>query len=485
MYPLPLNDNEWVAYRAELRSSLRVVRCRAQVFTNNDKGTGWDLPLINGEVVNEVPDDRSSPVATAHLEVLDLTGKIRIGPGSVAGQRRIWFNKRIRVTYDVWVPALGRWVICPIFHGPITNVSSNKWVVSIDCAGKEREHLAPYFLTSPKSYQKHYREYKMIRDVFLSRGETSFRFQKPGSRLARSMTFPIGSEAWKNGWARAHALDLQLFYRANGDLVLRPHPKKVAWTFKVGDDAMLISDPPDVENIDSLIQMVIVRGEKTVEDHIVKVTKLTAATALSDTDIHVQSADGFQAKRKVEIGIYSSDPVIRSVAGSYTSGTTIPLSYKVGKVFPIGTAVRISYKGKVAKSVWGRAGLRSANSLSSSSLSDGNRPRVMLVEAAGIHKKDKADAKAKNLLQRKGGQISESVGLETLVIPFLEPMDLVRVNLGGVLRTVVLKQFTIPLVPEETMQINWGTERDAPPTPRHHLLRPNPKEFPPKRRRRH
>jgi hypothetical protein len=445
MLNLPLTNQEQAWFTNALRQPGRSIRFSVQAFSKTNKGLPWDLLLVDGEVIMD-STSHDQPSRTAHLDILDVSGKLR-------GERKMFFDKRMLVRWEIFVPEMLAWVRVPIFFGPVVNITRSGKVWSIDCAGKEREHLPPYDLAWPFTAPKHMRRWNIIHTLLAGRGENQFELEHPPSRNGRTKTYGIGSSPWKVAKGIAAAMGRQLFYRGNGRLRLRTPPRKPAWKFLPGE-AVLIDPVSDTRTIDDLTQLVVVRGEKTVKANVTKTTKLTQKAVPADNSIHVDSSDGFKADGMVLIGP-PSRTVTKKITSGYAGGTTVTLTSTVGANYAVGAEVRVKTRDKVQQPVFGRARLAARNHLSAESLTGGKRPRVTIVERNNIHKATKAKESAEDILQRTGGHLQQDFSFAALTVPHLEEEDIVRVPVAGTPRNIRVSRMTIPLN-KELSQFNWS-----------------------------
>jgi hypothetical protein len=176
------------------------------------------------------------------------------------------FAYLLRITYGIWLPETDEWVDVPLLTGPVHELAHNPedGTVEISVPSKESQHLDPSFLHKPFNVKKGIRIHRAIRLLFEARGEPGrFRFPRSSKRLNNPRSWGIGAQPWLIGHRLARQIDRELYYRGNGDLVLRKEPRSPVWKFRDGRDCIVIGHPTHRLSISQLRNMVIVKGGRS------------------------------------------------------------------------------------------------------------------------------------------------------------------------------------------------------------------------------
>jgi hypothetical protein len=145
----------------------------------------------------------------------------------------LYMDRMIKIVYSVYSSILPKWVDVPIFCGPISKVSRDNAVLSVECQGKESLYVAPEMAWTSKTYPKGQKLITALRDLLGDKGgETKFDFPEWTRTLKKDYALktetPIWDVAQKIVGSR---LVQQLFYDGRGYLRLRACPTTPTFTF--------------------------------------------------------------------------------------------------------------------------------------------------------------------------------------------------------------------------------------------------------------
>lgn len=206
--------------------------------------------LLSGQVNIDANADVTRQL---QMTFADERGSIRVDTSDGRPELR----RMIRVHYVVFVKeVLNRRVAIPVFTGPITAVSRDGVIVTLEAQGKE--HIAQSPTWRSKTFVKGANRVAVVRQIMGElTGETRFSFPVGWtSRTSKTINMRKESPAWKQAKATAKSARGQLFYNGRGTLVLRPRPVRSSFTFRDGDGGMLLSVPKTEEGSAEVINTV-------------------------------------------------------------------------------------------------------------------------------------------------------------------------------------------------------------------------------------
>lgn len=237
MLTLGLTATERGAYERALRSS-HVRRIDVDVLTLDGEVLSKIDPVLLGGQVNVDLD--AEVTRSASLQFLDPRHALNFDTDS-PDDGALYADRMIRVRYGVHVEALGRWVWCPVFVGPVTKLSRAGDVVQVEAQGKEA--LVRGAIWRPLTLKKGAKVTDAIRTLMRDRGgETQFDFPDLSQRLPKARSLDRLVEIWATALSLARGVNRQLFYDGAGRLVLRALPGSVVYTFSAGTGGDVLSD---------------------------------------------------------------------------------------------------------------------------------------------------------------------------------------------------------------------------------------------------
>lgn len=451
LYPANLNSKaEKEAYRQALKAPVRYIRVRPVVYNRDEKPLGLKLEFAAdpGEIVMEW--STKEVVWSARLNFIDRNFPL---DGSHTVDGKVWWAKLIGVRWGIWVEALGKWAELEIFRGYIGPVSESGGVISVDCAGKERQHLEDYPQTRSKHVRKGAKIRKAIRHFASERGERRFAITSVKRELPKGANMSVGATPWKTWQNLARRLpDHQLYYRPDGRLGLRKNRKAPVWNFTEGADSILLDKSRSVSPNDFL-QEVVVKGKRVWYELAWEKTYLTNKAQAGETNITVEDRKHAEGAKSIRI---DKDGRRETREVTSVSGTTIHFTKNdLDLNHPVGTPVWVKHEVKQTKMASARVNVPPWHPWSANKLSDSKRPRAKVIQLGKISKVKDIDKIATQTLREGRGGIQQERGISCLPIPGLEPMDVVRI--GGA--TMRVKRYVFPLSLEGTMEINHSSRR--------------------------
>lgn len=201
--------------------------------------------FVDGEMTVDVTRD---PKRIVTLQLLDPSRTLQFEPDSPSAIP-LQFSRMIRIGWSVRVPALNRWVTCPVFTGRVTDFDRDGALVTITAGGKEVMSLGQAGRNDV--YPKKAKKTDVITRLLRAGGETRLSIPAAVATLPERVTVVTMESRWPKAKQIASSMDRQLFYDARGVAVLRPLPGRASFTF---DDRNLASavavdrDPTGLRN---------------------------------------------------------------------------------------------------------------------------------------------------------------------------------------------------------------------------------------------
>lgn len=194
-------------------------------------------------------DSKSRPDRTLQVQFVNEGKRFHFAPGG-AGDTTMFADNFIRARRQIYVPQLAElygiraWVDVPLFTGPITSVDRDADTIQVTAAGKESLMLEPVPAWRPAHYPKGLRVTDAIRRILAAQGERRIDIPTLPARLRKPVSIGRHTEPWKVARRLADSLDRQLFYDGRGKARLRHLGAHSVWTFRTGEGANVVGDPP-------------------------------------------------------------------------------------------------------------------------------------------------------------------------------------------------------------------------------------------------
>ena len=253
MLTLDLTTAERKAFEATLRSSYER---RIDVLlwnTEQDTSSTSSNRRLDGQVVVDATQDVTR---SASLTLYDPEDKLNFDTESPS-DGAIYMDRMIRIEYCVYVPALSRWVDVPIFTGPVTKLSRDGAIVSVECQGKEV--LAKGAVWKPITFKKGARRIDVVRSLMRNRaGENRFMFPNDPSKITKAVTLPRQAVVWDE--AKRLAGGRGLWYDGRGWLRMQSYSTSPVFAFRSGDDGTVLTRPNVSFSTDEVKNVIHVTG---------------------------------------------------------------------------------------------------------------------------------------------------------------------------------------------------------------------------------
>lgn len=241
----------YTAYRHWL-NTITTTHRRKIVVTLTDLDHQPIADLSTGFLTGEVTYDTTrQPTRVATIELLDVSRSLQFEPDSPSSIP-LHFSRMIRIGWSVYVPALQRWVTCPIICGPIVDFDREGAVARITLEGKER--LAMGEAGRSRVFPKKTKKLTVLRGLLTEAGETRFDLAQDSETLTtipEPVTVRSADPWWSKARSVAASMDHQLFYDGRGVAVLRKISGRPAFTFDkqtLASEVTFDRDPTGVRN---------------------------------------------------------------------------------------------------------------------------------------------------------------------------------------------------------------------------------------------
>jgi hypothetical protein len=138
--------------------------------------------FVDGQVNHSFWEPLSYSATLTLLDPDNLTGFDTDSPSDNA----LYSDRMIKIVYSVWSELLPQWVDVPVFCGPVTKVSRDDAILSVEASGKESLAMDPVVAWGSHTYVKGTKITSLVRDLMARYcGETRFDFPGWTARTAR------------------------------------------------------------------------------------------------------------------------------------------------------------------------------------------------------------------------------------------------------------------------------------------------------------
>lgn len=227
----------WEEYTRHYLPTLRRTHERRVSFTVTDLEHRTKSTITPRFVEGQVTGDTGRDVARMlEATFLDPSRSIRFDPDSPSGIP-LHRQRMIQVGYSVKVPALGRWVTCEVFTGPVWDFDRSGAEVRVVAHGKERLALGQAGRT--RVFPKKTRKTRVIREILTDAGETRLAVPDLAVTMPDRLVVARMDARWKKARRVAASMNRQLFYDGSGVAILRRRPQRPVFTV---DERLLMSE---------------------------------------------------------------------------------------------------------------------------------------------------------------------------------------------------------------------------------------------------
>jgi hypothetical protein len=193
--------------------------------------------LMGGQVNIDITADVTR---SASVDLRDPTHKLKLD-ALAPDDGSLYFTRMIRIVFIVSPPSYNTHYFVPIFTGPLTTITRNGPIVTVEAQGKES--LSFQAIWHGHTYKKGLKKVDVIQMIMQAAGEAVRAMQlinrdaRIGTHISASRKFTF----WKLARKIANGMNLQLFYDGRGILRLRRVPGKTIFQFS--DDTVMMSEP--------------------------------------------------------------------------------------------------------------------------------------------------------------------------------------------------------------------------------------------------
>ena len=251
--------------------------------------------LLGGQVNKSFWDIVTSGATLELLDPDNQTGFDTTNPSEGA----LYADRMIKIVYSVYSQLLPKWVDVPLFCGPVTKISRDDAVVSIECQGKESLYVAPQMAWTARTYSKGTKLVSAVRDLLTTRaGETKLDLPEWARTLKKDYSLALETPTWDMVRKLVGSrLIQQAFYDGRGYFRLRTCPTTPIITFT---EDQMVSVPKLAFEGEAIRNTARVKGATpTGKSQITATAELPASDASSSTSLGRKLASGTLVKRRL------------------------------------------------------------------------------------------------------------------------------------------------------------------------------------------
>lgn len=147
----------------------------------------------------------------------------------------------LALSRGIYVDELARWIDVRVGTLWLNKPTRSGDVLMLEAQGKEAIARKP---TSKQiKFSKSTLKTTVVRRILESIGETRFRIEPSSQTLSGDFVLAMDSSPWDACKRIANSMDRQLFYDAEGYVVLRVRPITPLFTFRYGNGGTILADP--------------------------------------------------------------------------------------------------------------------------------------------------------------------------------------------------------------------------------------------------
>jgi len=254
--------------------------------------------LVDGQVNNSYWEPITSGASLTLLDPDYLTGFDTSSPSDGA----LYADRMIRIVYSVYSDLLPKWVDVPIFCGPVSKVTRDDAIVSVECKGKEALTSEPAMAWTTKTYKKGTKVVSAIRSAMTLKGETKFDLPEYTWKLSKDRSITLETVLWTftSDKLSGDRKSRQLWYDGRGVLRLRSKPTKPVFTFT---EECLLSVPKLDYDTEAVRNTAYVKGANPAG----KKPQLTAKRYLPSSDPSSPTALGRNGTKRYLVELLEDD----------------------------------------------------------------------------------------------------------------------------------------------------------------------------------
>lgn len=257
MINLGLSSAELAAFQKSLITGYNMKTTVQILDLNHNYITDATDMLQDGQVNHSFWDAISYSATLTLLDPDNLTGFDTDSPSDNA----LYADRMIRIIVSVYSELLPRWVSVPVFCGPVTKLSRDDAILSVECQGKESLSAEPAICWGAHTWRKGTKITSLVQDLMHRyAGESKFDFPNWTTKTAKDMSITAESVPWRSArGVQGSRHYRQLFYDGRGYLRFRSTPTYPAYTFT---EASLLSVPKLDYNTAEIKNLAYVKGAK-------------------------------------------------------------------------------------------------------------------------------------------------------------------------------------------------------------------------------
>lgn len=253
-YPLGLSKTDRALYDATLATS-HEIRVAVSLLDMTGRVVG-SARVVDGQVLGDrrrfgVPN---GPTKRLTLSAVDPHNALGIDSDD-PGDGILYADRQVEVVYSVRVESVG-WVDVPVFLG--TPTSWQRTGDEVQILADDASVLGMGAAWAPLTIPKGTKKTDAIERILMRRtGMTRFSFPKVTARLAKPVSLHRESKPWAVADRIAASMDMQLFRRGDGTVVLRRYPTAAAYSFGAG---AIVEEVATQDDMDGFANTILVLG---------------------------------------------------------------------------------------------------------------------------------------------------------------------------------------------------------------------------------
>lgn len=326
MLNLPLTVAEQRLYHEGLSKTHRVKTVVQILDTQHNVLGDVSSMLLDGQVDGEVVEvdprqdlaevDDTSVLHTLNMSLMDPRHLLQFDSHTPA-DGAVYLDRMIRVYYCTFMPAMGRWVDCPIFTGPISDLDRPDNGYQVNIVAKSKDDLACGDADVAKTFKG--QKVDICRDLLKLTGEldTYIDFPAVVAPAPKDVVLVRESKPWPKVYALGASMSRNPFYDGRGVARMADLGGKVVFTFN-GDN--LTNFPSSNPSTDDLFTGVRVRaGTTSGSKSSIDVTVYADEILLDNPNSGTRLGRNGVKRNKI---LLIDDPDIKTKAAAITRATT-------------------------------------------------------------------------------------------------------------------------------------------------------------------
>lgn len=224
---LGLHHNDYRKYLETLLTPghRRMIRMHVLDLANGKHLRDLTSKVIDGQVVYDVTSDVSRML---DIDFFDEHDNILFDPDDPSAAP-IHRSRVVRVFDSRYVEALGDWVDCPVFTGPVWDFQRDSGVVTLTAHGMERQALSAAW--DVQHFPKKTKLTNAIRDLLAAAGDVNAQVPDLPHTFPHDLTVHPLDDIWPHVKRLCKSLDRRCFYDGMGRFKMPPFTQKPVYNF--------------------------------------------------------------------------------------------------------------------------------------------------------------------------------------------------------------------------------------------------------------